>query len=91
MADLKLAKLPDRTPVKLTVVVPPGLAHDLQDYRDLYQEIYGAAEDITELIPYMLAAFIDNDAGFKKARRDLKQSAADSEGLGRKTNHGVLR
>jgi hypothetical protein len=32
MAELKLAKLPDRTPVKLTISVSPELNRALVDY-----------------------------------------------------------
>ena len=77
MNKLRLPKLPDRTPVKFSITVGPQLAHALRDYRDLYQATYGTAEDITELIPYMLAAFLESDAGFKKTRRERRGSAAD--------------
>jgi hypothetical protein len=40
MADLKLGRLPDRTPVKLTITVPPDLAEALTSYASLYREIY---------------------------------------------------
>lgn len=37
MADLKLTKLPDRTPVKLTISVLPDLAKALEDYAAIYE------------------------------------------------------
>ena len=77
MTDLKLPKLPDRTPVKFSITVGPELANTLRDYRDLYQATYGATEDIAELIPYMLAAFIESDAGFRRARRDRQAPVLD--------------
>ncbi|MBU6445551.1 MAG: DUF2274 domain-containing protein [Alphaproteobacteria bacterium] len=34
MPELKLAKLPDRTPVKITITVPPDLNAALNQYAD---------------------------------------------------------
>lgn len=75
MADLKLAKLPDRTPVKIALVVSPELNANLQDYAALYQKTYGQAESLPELIPFMLQSFLDADRSFVKSRR-LKMEAA---------------
>ena len=36
---MKLAKLPDRTPVKMSIVFTPGLAHRLREYAEFYAEI----------------------------------------------------
>lgn len=69
MAELKLGKLPDRTPVKLTISVAPDLNQDLTDYAAAYRETYGEAESVTDLVPYMLRAFLDGDRGFAKARQ----------------------
>jgi hypothetical protein len=68
MADLKLARLPDRTPVKLGIQISPQLHADLQDYAALYKQTYGQEEAIAELIPSMLAAFLDSDRVFAQAR-----------------------
>lgn len=40
MGSLRLAKLPDRTPVKLTVILTPDLHQRLQDYASAYSEAY---------------------------------------------------
>ena len=69
MADLKLSKLPDRTPVKLTITVMPDLHLALGEYTVIYNEIYGQNEPLTELVPHMLAAFLAGDRGFAKARK----------------------
>lgn len=71
MPDLKLGKLPDRTPVKITFTAPPDLNKALQVYAALYRETYGEAESVSELIPYMLQSFLEADRGFAKARKDL--------------------
>jgi hypothetical protein len=68
MADLRLAKLPDRTPVKLAIQVTPDLHQALTDYAALYAKAYEREEAIADLIPAMLAAFLDSDRGFAKAR-----------------------
>lgn len=68
MAELKLAKLPERTPIKLTITVMPDLHRSLSAYADAYRETYGQAESLTDLIPYMLLSFLESDRGFAKAR-----------------------
>ena len=69
MPELKLAKLPDRTPIKLAITVTPDLHAALADYAALYAQAYGREEPVTELVPAMLAAFLDSDRTFAKARK----------------------
>ena len=57
MAELKLAKLPDRTPIKLAITITPALQNALRDYAAIYAQAYGTEEPVVELIPAMLAAF----------------------------------
>jgi hypothetical protein len=71
MPELKLAKLPGRTPVKITIAVSPDLAQALQDYAAIYRAEYGEPEPPANLIPFMLGAFLESDKGFAKARREL--------------------
>ena len=66
---IRLAKLPDRAPVKLTITLGPDLAARLRTYADLYAETYGAHEEPAELVPYMLEAFLKGDAEFRRASR----------------------
>ncbi|MBB4360632.1 hypothetical protein GGD66_008148 [Bradyrhizobium sp. CIR48] len=66
---MKLAKLPDRTPVKMNVVFTPGLAQRLREYAAFYAETYGNKEEVAELIPFMLEAFLEGDADFRKSRK----------------------
>lgn len=68
MPELKLGRLPDRTPVKLTVTITPDLHLMLQQYAALYAEAYGREEAITELVPAMLVAFLESDRGFARGR-----------------------
>jgi hypothetical protein len=69
MADLKLARLTDRTPVKVTVLLPPELHRALGEYAAVYAETYGSEEPVLELIPAMLAGFIESDREFTRRRR----------------------
>lgn len=69
MAELRLRKLPDRTPVKVTISLPPELNQALVDYAALYGTVYGEAEPIHELIPAMLASFLETDRAFARHRR----------------------
>jgi hypothetical protein len=69
MPDLKLAQLPDRTPVKLGISVTPDLHQALNDYAALYAQAYGREEPVADLIPAMLVAFLDSDKAFARSRR----------------------
>lgn len=64
MATLKLAQLPDRTPIKMSILVLPDLHQALQDYARIYADAYGREESLAELVPAMLAAFLDSDKEF---------------------------
>jgi len=66
MPGLKLPKLPDRAPVKVSISLQPELNRRLQAYAEFYRDIYGEAESVAELIPYMLDAFIVTDRAFAK-------------------------
>lgn len=70
MTGLKLAKLPDRTPIRIAITVSPALNRSLHAYAELYRDAYGATESVPELIPYMLEAFVKSDHGFAKARKE---------------------
>jgi hypothetical protein len=76
MVDLKLARIPDRTPVKLTITVLPYLHQALQDYARIYAETYGRDEPVSELVPAILSAFLDSDRAFAKARERLGARSA---------------
>jgi hypothetical protein len=66
---MRLPKLPDRTPVKLTTTLSPQLAARLRDYADFYAETYGVREEAADLVPFMLQAFLDGDSDFRRASR----------------------
>jgi hypothetical protein len=68
MVELKLGRLPERTPVKLAVTVMPELHNALLDYAAIYNATYNSAETAADLIPHMLSAFLAGDRGFQKER-----------------------
>lgn len=77
MHELKLGKLPDRTPVRIPISVSPVLNQKLAAYAGAYKEAYGDEEKVADLIPFMLEQFLDNDRQFKnigKARRTRKST-----------------
>ena len=68
MADLKLAKLPDRMPIKLTISLSPDLKRSLDDYAAAYETAYGQAEKVVDLIPHIIEAFLQSDKSFARGR-----------------------
>ena len=68
MPELKLPQLPDRNPVKLAITVMPDLHQALVDYAAAYAQVYGREEPVTELVPAMLAAFLESDRAFVRER-----------------------
>lgn len=76
---MKLAKLPDRTPVKMNLVLAPSLARRLREYADFYAQTYGTREEVADLIPFMLQSFIDADVAFKKMRIGGSSSSLGNE------------
>ena len=67
--NLKLPKLPDRTPVKITIALSPDLFAALSRYQALYKDVYGTDDPITELVPAMLASFLESDRAFARSQR----------------------
>ena len=70
---LKLARIPDRTPVKLTILVAPELHERLTAYAAVYEQAYGAGVPVTELGPAMLASFLESDREFCRARQSPRK------------------
>jgi len=75
--SLRLDRLPDRTPVRMSLSLDPELARALSDYAEIYRQTYGAEEKPEALIPAMIESFLASDAGFKRARRALHANASN--------------
>jgi hypothetical protein len=68
MAAIRLAKLPDRTAIKLTISMLPDLHQRLSEYAYFYRQTYEAEEPVGDLVPAMLAAFLSSDRSFVRSR-----------------------
>ena len=68
MVDIRLKQLPERTPVKLTISLMPDLHTRIGEYAAFYRDQYGREEPVAELIPAMLAAFLESDRAFMRSR-----------------------
>lgn len=71
MPDLKLGKLPNRTPVKMTISVMPDFEEALRDYATLHSAQHGVASTPADIASGMVEQFIINDREFAKARAAL--------------------
>ncbi len=71
---LRIGKLPDLTPVKLTVSLEPEVHQMLEDYARIYGDSYGETVKPGELVPFMISGFLATDNGFKRARKALKET-----------------
>ena len=70
-------KTTQESPVKLTINISPDLHAALTAYAALYAETYRADEPVSELVPLMLANFLESDRAFSK-RRKARHSEQDS-------------
>ena len=73
MADIRLGRLPDRTPVKIALHVSPQLHRSLSSYAEFYREAYDEPAPLADLIPAMLEGFLDGDKAFLRWERSKEQ------------------
>jgi hypothetical protein len=85
---LKLGQLPDRVPVKITAMISPDLKKALDDYAAVYASTYGQKEALSELVPYMLEAFLSADGKFREARKSLNGEMRTAKSRKQKTLQG---
>ena len=69
MTKLRIGPLPKTEVVRLTIALTAQVKADLDRYVETYAATYGEPVDAAVLVPHMLAAFMDRDRGFKKARQ----------------------
>lgn len=53
----------------MTIQILPDLAEALQEYAAAHEVSYGSAEPVVDLVPAMLASFLESDREFQKTRR----------------------
>lgn len=68
MVKLKLGKLLDRTPIKLTIAFTLDLLARLEAYAAVYAFTYGVEKSVVDLVPAILAAFLNSDRNFVRLR-----------------------
>ncbi|MDP3404811.1 MAG: DUF2274 domain-containing protein [Brevundimonas sp.] len=68
MSGLKLAGLPDDTPVKMSVELPAEVHRDLLRYGALLSEVEGRPFTPSQLIAPMIARFMATDRSFSRQR-----------------------
>lgn len=66
---LRLGPLPKTETVKLTITLPAAVKADLDCYAELFSHTHSETVDATTLAPHMLAAFMDRDRVFRRARQ----------------------
>ena len=71
---LRIGKLPDLTPVKLSTTLDPDTYACLKDYASIYAESYGEKVKPAELVPSMISIFLATDSGFRRARKYLEKT-----------------
>ena len=76
---LRIGKLPDLTPVKMTIQVDPNTHKALADYAAIYAQSYGETVAPAVLVPTMLASFLASDSGFKRARKGLADHSENTD------------
>ena len=69
MTKLRLGPLPKTEVVRLTISLTSQVKADLDRYVETFATVYGEPVEAAVLVPHMLAAFMDRDRGFKKARQ----------------------
>ncbi|EZP80229.1 hypothetical protein BV97_03644 [Novosphingobium resinovorum] len=71
MSILKLPKLRETTPVKLSISFQPDLYQSLLEYAGVYAQVYGSEIKIADLVQLMLATFLESDREFKRIKKLL--------------------
>lgn len=75
---LRLGPLPKTEHVRITIALPATVKADLDRYAELYAATYGEPVDAAALAPHMLAAFMERDRAFRRARQGASAASAAS-------------
>lgn len=76
MPDLRLGRLPNRTPTKLTITLWSELDEHLKLYAELYSAQTGDEAGAADIAPQMLAEYLKGDREFAKALKASKAKGA---------------
>lgn len=75
MTQIRLPRLPDRTPVRIAVSLSPELSIALNRYAVFYRTTYGNEEAVADLLPAIVGAFLESDKAFVRwCRHETGQS-----------------
>lgn len=77
--SLKIGPVGTRAPVKLTIMLAPETHDALIDYAAIHARENGREITSGDLAAMMIARFLKTDAGFRRARKALRQSPAARE------------
>lgn len=78
---LRRGPLPRTESIRLTIALPAAVKANLDRYAELYGAAYGEVVDATALVPHMLAAFMERDRAFRKARQDPATASRTAPGF----------
>ncbi len=87
MPALKLAKLPDRKPVRITIKIDPDLNRSLECYAEAYNAAYGEDERLAVLIPHILESFVASDRGFARSTKAKTDQSRSPKSKSRSRRH----
>lgn len=73
MSKLKLGRIPDDKPVKLTVELPAQVNRDLTAYAEVLGRETGQTIEPAKLVAPMLARFMSTDRAFVSLRREKRE------------------
>jgi hypothetical protein len=76
--SLKIGPVIERAPLKLGVQLPPDVRDALADYALIHQREFGRELPLAELAALMIEKFLETDAGFRRARKSLRQSSSSN-------------
>ncbi len=74
--SLKIGPVANRAPLKITIALAPGIHDALADYARLHAREFGREVALTELAALMIERFLQSDAGFRRARKNLTSSSS---------------
>ena len=74
--SLKIGPVANRSPVKISIVLAPNIHDALADYARLHAQEFGRDIKLPDLAALMIERFLQSDAGFRRARKNLTSSTS---------------